>query len=124
MTGVHLVRARWQERATLRSLRRLAADRLLVLAPGTPYVWMANPLSAIPTPFGVEAGGRSYFGNCIWDALGVLAMVGDAGTVRTWCPCCGERLAVEVAGDRLVDGEGVVHFERPAARWWEDIGAT
>ena len=97
------------------SLRRLADDHLLVLAPGTPYVWMANPLSAIPTPFAVEADGRRYFGNCVWDALGVLAMVGVAGTVRTWCPCCGERLAVEVCDDRLVDGEGVVHFERPAA---------
>lgn len=38
------------------SLRRLAEAHVLVLAPGTPYVWMAKPLSAIPTPFQV---GRS-----------------------------------------------------------------
>ncbi len=37
------------------SLRRLADGHVLVLAAGTPYIWMANPLSAIPTPFSVEA---------------------------------------------------------------------
>src|SRR5688572_10883205 len=57
------------------SLRRLADGRILVLAPGTPYVWMANPMSALPTPFQVEAGGRVWFGNCIYDALGIVAML-------------------------------------------------
>src|ERR671918_800914 len=32
------------------SLKRLAEGHVLVLAPGTPYIWMANPLSALPTP--------------------------------------------------------------------------
>jgi hypothetical protein len=41
---------------------------------------MAMPLSAIPTPFQVEVGGRHFFGNCIWDALGIVAMLG--GTER------------------------------------------
>jgi len=65
------------------SLRRLAAEHSLVLAPGTPYIWMANPLSSIPTPFSVESEGRTLFGNCIWDALGIVAMLGGNGTVRT-----------------------------------------
>lgn len=55
------------------SLRRLADGHVLVLAPGTPYIWMANPFSAIPTTFEVEVGDRRYFGNCIWDALGIFA---------------------------------------------------
>jgi hypothetical protein len=104
------------------SLRRLADSHVLVLAPGTPYIWMANPLSAIPTPFSVEARGRTWFGNCIWDGLGVVAMLGGTGTVHTWCPDCNERLTVVVEGNRLVSGRGVVHFAIPAARWWEDIG--
>src|SRR5712692_228820 len=61
------------------AIRRLAADHALVLAPGTPYIWMANPFSAIPTPFSVGAGGRTFFGNCIWDAMGVVAMLGEPG---------------------------------------------
>ena len=104
------------------SLRRLAAAHVLVLAPGTPYIWMANPLSAIPTPFSVEAAGRTWFGNCIWDALGVVAMLGGTGIVSTWCPDCQDRLHVLVDGSRLSVGEGVVHFAVPAAHWWDDIG--
>lgn len=104
------------------SLRRLADEHVLVLAAGTPYIWMANPLSAIPTPFSVEAAGRTWFGNCIWDALGIVAMLGGDGAVKTWCPDCGTRLTVEVAKNCLSSGEGVVHFAVPAAHWWDDIG--
>src|SRR5207245_9659912 len=50
------------------SVRRLAAAHVLVLAPGTPSIWMGNPSTAIPTPFSVEAAVRTWFGNCIWDA--------------------------------------------------------
>jgi hypothetical protein len=104
------------------SLRRLAEAHVLVLAPGTPYIWMANPLSAIPTPFSVEAADRTWYGNCIWDALGIVAMLGGAGTVRTWCPDCGERPTASVQDDRLSSGQGVAHFAVPAAHWWDDIG--
>lgn len=103
------------------SLRRLADGHVLVLAPGTPYVWMANPLSAIPTPFWVEVGERTFFGNCIWDALGVAAMLHADADVLTSCPDCSEELRLEVRGDR-VSGPGVVHYAVPAANWWDDIG--
>ncbi len=105
------------------SLRRLADAHVLVLAPGTPYVWMANPLSAIPTPFPVEVAGRTWFGNCIWDALGLVAMLGRDGDVRTWCPDCAQPLSVAVR-DGSAAGEGILHFAVPARRWWEDIGFT
>ena len=110
------------QRSVEESFRRLADAHVLVLAPGTPYIWMANPLSAIPTPFEVEARGRTYFGNCIWDALGVVAMLGGTGAVRTSCPDCGERLEVAVAEGGLSSGDGVVHYAVPARHWWDDIG--
>jgi hypothetical protein len=103
------------------SLNRLADAHVLVLAPGTPYIWMANPLSALPTPYRVEAAGRTWFGNCIWDALGIVAMLGGDGTVTTWCADCGDRLVTEVTDDAAA-GDGVVHFAVPAARWWDNIG--
>lgn len=105
------------------SLQRLADAHVIVLASGSTYVWMANPLSAIPTPFRVEMQGREWFGNCIWDALGIVAMLGDDGDVQTWCPDCGDEMSLAVrAGE--VAGEGLIHFAVPAARWWEDIGFT
>ena len=106
------------------SLRRLAEAHVLVLAPGSPYIWMANPLSAIPTPFQVEVGERRFFGNCIWDALGVVAMLGGTGTVTTWCPYCHDQMSVTVADNHLASRDGVVHFAVPAAHWWDDIGFT
>jgi hypothetical protein len=106
------------------SLRRLADGHVLVLAPGTPYVWMANPFSAIPTPFEVSVGERRYFGNCIWDALGIPACLHEDATIRTFCPDCSEPLSLDVRYGSLEAADEVIHFAVPAARWWDDIGAT
>jgi hypothetical protein len=104
--------------------RGLEQARVIVLAPGTLNVWMANPLSAVPTAFAVDVDGRSYWGNCIWDALGVVAMLGGTGRVETACADCGEPLALAVEDYALVPADGVAHFAVPAARWWENIGFT
>jgi hypothetical protein len=103
----------------------LAAAHMLVLQP-TGEVLMANPLSAVPTAFVVETGGagslRSWYGNCIWDALGVIAMLHGDGRVLASCGCCGERMTVAVRnGEVVCDPPGIVHFALPARRWWDDI---
>ena len=85
---------------------------------------MANPFSAVPTMFRVRSEGRSYWGNCVWDALGVVALAGGSGRVETPCGDCGEAMALEVRDGDLVSGEGIVHFAVPAARWWDNIGFT
>ena len=107
------------------SLRRLANDHALVLAPGTPYIWMASPFSSIPTPFEVVVGDRQYFGNCIWDALGIPACLAADASIRTYCPDCSEPLSIDVRDGTLEPPLGsVIHFAVPAARWWENIGFT
>jgi hypothetical protein len=106
------------------SYRRLEQAHVIVLAPGTTGVWMASPLSAVPTAFPVETERGAYFGNCIWDALGVVAMLGGNGRVSTTCPDCGERLEFSVRDRRLEPVDAVVHYAVPAARWWENIGYT
>jgi Alkylmercury lyase len=110
------------------AFQRLAEDHAVVLAPGTLNVWMANPLSVVPTGFPVTVAGRRHFGNCIWDALGIVAMLagpdGD-GEVTTWCPDCAAPLTFGVVGGRPDPSlEAVAHFAVPAARWWENIGFT
>jgi hypothetical protein len=105
--------------------RRLEQGRVIVLSPGTTNIWMANPLSAVPTRFRVVTDdGRSWWGNCAWDGLGVLAMVGADGLVDTSCPDCGEKIELRVADNELQSVDAVVHFAVPAARWWENIGFT
>jgi hypothetical protein len=108
----------------LASFRRLGDDHVIVLAPGSTYIWMANPFSAIPTTFIVRAGGREWWGNCIWDSFGIAAMVGVDAEVSTSCPDCGEPLAISVVGGRVGHDHRVIHYSVPAARWWDDIGAT
>ncbi len=105
-----------------KAYRRLADAHVLVLAPGTPYIWMANPFSALPTPFVVSARGRQWWGNCIWDALGILVLLGTDGSVKTSCPDCGDHIRLEIRDGELTAGDGVVHFSVPAASWWDDIG--
>ncbi len=106
------------------SLDRLAADRVVVLKPGTSDIWMANPFSAVETGFEVSAGNSRWYGNCIWDSLGILALVKREGFVETPCPDCGELLRVDVARGELQPSMGIVHFAVPAAHWWDDIGYT
>ncbi len=102
-------------------LLRLAAGRVLILAPGTTNIWAANPFSAVPSAFRVAARGRTYWGVCVWDALGIPAALHADATVDAQCGDCGERLQLEVRDGALVRSEGVVHFGVPAARWWENI---
>jgi hypothetical protein len=104
------------------SYRRLADGRVIVVQPGTTDIWMANPFSAVPTPFTVRVGDRSWFGSCIWDALGVVAMLGGDGEVETFCPDCKEPLALAVAKYVVGPAQAVAHFAVPAAHWWDDIG--
>jgi Alkylmercury lyase len=111
------------EEESAESFRRLADSHVIVLRPGTLEVWMANPLSAVETPHRVETAQGSYYANCAWDALGVVAMLGTDGVVATSCADCGGPLELRVAGGEL-EAEGVAHFLVPASRWWDDIGHT
>jgi hypothetical protein len=104
-------------------LRRLADDHLVVLAPGSAYIWMANPFSAVTTDFKVHSQGRDWYANCIWDSFGILAIVGGDGTIATHCPDCSQPLQVEVRDGQVLQ-DHLVHFSVPAARWWDDIGFT
>ena len=103
--------------------RRLADDHVIVLKPGTTDVWMAAPLSARPTPFLVTTALGTHFGNCVWDALGIAAMLGHDARIDTDCADCGAAMTLEVEAGEL-QAEGVAHFAVPAARWWDDIGFT
>lgn len=106
------------------SLVRLAAGRVLILAPNSATVWAPNPFCAVPSDTRVEALGRTYWAICIWDALGIPAALHTDATVRAGCGDCGDALVLEVRDGALARGKGIVHFGVPAARWWENIGYT
>jgi len=122
----------WQEVANALALplsdveaayQRLAAGKALVLQKNG-EVLMAEPFSAVPTAFVVEIGKRMWWSNCIWDALGIPAMLKEDARVVTTCGCCNEAMTLEIRDGALLTVPGVVHFALPAREWWKDVVFT
>ena len=106
------------------ALERLAAGKAIVLQPESREVLMANPLCAVPTPFRVRTQDRSFFASCVWDGLGIMAMLRSDAVLETSCACCGEALAIGMREGQILPASGVIHFAVPAKRWWENIVFT
>lgn len=103
------------------ALAALADAHNIVLQPESDDVMMANPFSAVPTPFVVTIGSHNWFANCIWDAMGVAAMTACDAELNASCGCCGISMKLVIPVDCLAADERVAHFAIPAARWWDDI---
>ena len=103
---------------------RLHAEHALVLNDARTEVRMANPFSAVPTAYRVQAAGRWWYANCAWDAFGICAALHVDGRIDTSGPDCGEPLEVAVRDRRPDNGSLLFHCLVPAAAWWEDIGFT
>jgi hypothetical protein len=101
--------------------RELHRAHALVLNPATNEIRMANPFSAVPTAYRVQAAERWWYGNCAWDAVGICAALHTDGRIETSCPDCGEAIAFDVRGQRPDDEHLLFHCLVPAAHWWDDI---
>lgn len=106
------------------ALERLAAAKAIVLQPESREILMANPLCAVPTPYRVRTQGRSFFGSCVWDGLGIMAMLRSDSVLDTSCACCGEAMTLGVREGQIGPAQGIIHFAVPAKRWWENIVFT
>ena len=106
------------------ALRHLAAGKVLILAPNDGNIWAANPFCAVPSGFRVESGGKTYWGICIWDALGIPATLGKDAVIQAFCGDCSEPMTLEISGGKLKRTEGIIHFAIPAHHWWDNIGFT
>ncbi len=104
--------------------RALAEAHVIVLQPDSTTIWMAMPFSNMQTAFTVIVRGRAYYANCAWDAFGVPALLGEDARIFTTCADCGGVLERKVAGGLITETRGLVHFARPARRWWDNVGFT
>jgi hypothetical protein len=126
--GVPPLAARVAEKAgesaanVLQSFRRLGDNRMLVLQPGG-EILMAGPFSAVPTPFKVTTSAFSTYANCIWDSLGIPAMLNSDAVIDTNCADCGEKVRIRVMNGE-VTCSGFMHFVVPARLWWTHIVYT
>ena len=113
------------EPEVLAAFQRLHGKRLLVPEPGDPArIRMAPPFSGIPTAFPVDANGRRYYANCVWDAYGVAAALHADAVIPAQDGFTGESLVLEVRSEQPVRQPYVAHFAVPAAKWWDDIVFT
>jgi hypothetical protein len=101
--------------------RRLQAHHALFLEPGTDTIRMANPLSAIPTPYRVYVAGRRLWANCAWDSLGIPAMLHADARIEAVSASSGDATANAIEGGELKAAGGVVHFPVPFNRWYDDL---
>jgi hypothetical protein len=92
------------------ALAALAERHVVVLDPAGELL-MAHPFAAHRDGASVSAGGRTWWGNCAWDAFGIAA-------------------ALDLADPRVEDHEviaapgAVFEIGVPAAHWWDDIVHT
>ena len=87
-------------------------------------LWRAAPFSCIPTGFPVRVGKKSWFGNCIWDALGIPAMLNKDARIGASCGCCNFEMPIEIKRGKLRAGEGIIHIAVPARDWYRDVVFT
>jgi hypothetical protein len=122
-TSAHVAKAtRIREESVREAFVGLAAKRLLVLEPGEPgRIRMAPPFSGVPTAFPVEAKGKRYYANCVWDAFGIAAALNADAVIPASDGFSGEPLMLEVKNRQPVAQPYVAHFAVPAAHWWDDI---
>jgi hypothetical protein len=94
------------------------AEQHIVVLDDDGRILMAHPFAAHTTGARVQSDGREWWGNCAWDAFGIVAALElDRATVTA------QGITLEVDRDRI-DGDAVFNVPIPAARWWDDIGYT
>ena len=99
------------------ALQALEAAHVVVLG-NDRRILMAHPFAAHGAGARVDCDDRTWWGNCAWDGLGIVAALGLEHARVT-----SNRIVLEVvSGD--VTGEAVFHVSVPARRWWEDIAFT
>lgn len=106
------------------ALTNLAEAHMLVLQRDNGEILMANPFSAVPTSFRVETPTFACYGNCIWDSLGIAAMLHQNVRIQTSCADCGSVLKLNILDEELHGDQSLIHFAIPARHWWDDIVFT
>jgi Alkylmercury lyase len=98
---------------------RALAERHLVVLDDAGRIRMAHPFAAHTEGARVDAGGRTWWGNCAWDGFGIVHALGLTEATVT-----AQGIAVRVSGGVPEEADAVFSVAVPAARWWKDIAHT
>jgi hypothetical protein len=92
----------------------------IVLHPGSGEPWVIHPFALSPTATWVESGRGGFWAPCMWCALGITALVGDA-TIHTRLAGEREPLELHVQAGRANHEKLLVHFARPPREAWANV---
>ncbi len=105
-------------------LRGLESDHHILLVPGTQRILMANPYSAVTTPFRVYVGDRLYFANCAWDTVSMHVMLERDVRIESYCHHCADQISLSLSRGKVVTSnkaEPLIFLSTPVARWYENL---
>ena len=108
------------------SFDRMSAARVFIPKKGSSEIYSYNPFATERTEFRVRSAGREWFAICGWDALGIPAALGSAGTIESTCADCGEPVVIDVDRDGTATSAtgAVLHVGVKAVDFWKDIYFT
>ncbi len=107
--------------------KELEDDHHILLVPGTQRILMANPFSAVTTPFRVYVSDKEYFANCAWDAVAMHVMLGRDARVESYCHHCAQPIGILLRDGKLVSSlpkEPLIFLSMPVARWYDNLVNT
>jgi hypothetical protein len=99
-------------------LDALAAQHVVVLDADRSRIHMAHPFAGHRDGARVTSGERTWWGNCAWDGLGIVAALalGEAEVTS-------HGVTLRVSDGRVLD-DAIFHVAVPARHWWDDIVHT
>lgn len=109
---------------TLALLHALEDRHAVLLTEDRRGVLLANPFSAIPTPYRVTAGEVAYWANCAWDMLGVPAALHTDADIHATYAADGAPATLAVRDGAVSGAGGIVHFLKPFRTWYDDLRHT
>jgi hypothetical protein len=104
--------------------KELEADHHILLVPGTQRILMANPYSAVTTPFRVHSHGRRYFANCAWDTVSMHVMFDADVRIESYCHHCAEPIEIALSRGKIESSSPLsplIFLSVPVAKWYDNL---
>jgi len=111
-------------REAFESFGELEADHHILLVPGTQRILMANPFSAVATPFRVYVGSKRFFANCAWDTISLHVMLELDARIESFCHHCAESIEISLSRGEMRSSKPsspLIFLSTPVANWYDNL---
>ena len=106
------------------SFRELEADHHITMVPGTQRILIANPFSALSTPFRVFVGNKRYYANCAWDTVAIHVMLELDAQIESFCHHCAESIELVLSKGQVKSSKPsspLIFLSTPVSKWYDNL---